>query len=62
MAIDEAMRNARQRIEHYRSMEKLFDDMPEQQRYYKRCADTLERLCDEVVRLDRELLVAVGRP
>lgn len=62
MTVDEAVKHARRRIEHYRDMQKLFSDMPDEERYFKRNADALEALCDEVVRLRHELLVAVGRP
>lgn len=62
MTADEAMRHARRLVDHYRAMQENFGDMPEEAKYCKHNADTLEALCDEVNRLRHDLLVAVGRP
>ena len=61
MTIDEAMEYAKRRTEHYRVMKAEFSDTPDEEAYYQRNADMLEALCDEVTRLRKELLVAVGR-
>lgn len=61
MSIDTAMTYAKGRIKHYEDMAALFRDDDLQRAYYQKNAEMLTTLCDEIKRLQHELLVAVAR-
>lgn len=61
MTVEEAMIYAKGRIKHYEDMEKTFGDTEAERAYFRKNAEMLTTLRDEVTRLQRELLVAVAR-
>ncbi len=62
MHIDHAILYAKVRLEHYKEMQNYFGKAEPEHAYYVKNAEMLETLLDELNRLNKELLVAVGRP